>query len=33
VELEGVSWLACRDGEIVRADVHFDVHALLVAGG
>jgi ketosteroid isomerase-like protein len=33
VELEGVSWLACRDGEIVRADVHFDVHALLVAAG
>ncbi len=27
--LEGLSWLDCRDGEIVRADVMFDVHALL----
>ncbi len=29
IELEGVSWLTCRDGEIVRADVYFDVYALL----
>jgi hypothetical protein len=27
--LEGLSWLECRAGEIVRADVVFDVHALL----
>jgi hypothetical protein len=31
-KLEGLSWLVCRDGEIVRADVVFDVHALLPAG-
>jgi ketosteroid isomerase-like protein len=28
--LEGLSWLACREGEIIRADVVFDVHALLM---
>jgi ketosteroid isomerase-like protein len=30
--LEGLSWLECGDGEIVRADVMFDVHALLAQG-
>jgi hypothetical protein len=29
LELDGVSWLSCRDGEIVDARVYFDSHALL----